>query len=147
MQKPRVIFLCTANSSRSQMAEGLLRAYAGDTFDVYSAGLEPKGVNPFAREVMRDIDIDISGHTSNSVRDYLGHLVFTYVVTVCHEAEEDCPTAFLHQGQHLKWHFEDPAAFEGSYEDKRAKFAEVRDRIQERIRGWLSEMGIAMQVR
>lgn len=143
MEKPRVIFLCTGNSARSQMAEGFMRAYAGEYFDVYSAGLDPKGLNPFAVAAMDEVGLDISGHTSNSVKDYLGHVVFTYVVTVCDHAEANCPTAFLHQGEHFHWSFEDPAAVVGSDEAKRAKFAAIRDQIREHVRAWVDELSAA----
>lgn len=142
MQKPRVLFLCTGNSARSQMAEGLLRHYDGDYLDVYSAGLEPKGINPYTVRAMQEIGVDISSQYSKSVREYLGHMIFTYVITVCDHAEEHCPTAFLTDAQikHLHWSFEDPAALEGTDDEKMAKFREVRDQIDAKIKVWSAEL-------
>lgn len=134
----RVLFLCTGNSARSQMAEGLLRHFAGDTFEVYSAGLEPKTVNPFAIQAMREIGLDISGHTSKSVMDYLGRVHMGTVITVCSNAEERCPI-FPFSTLRLHWPFEDPAAFVGTDAETLAKFREVRDLISDRIQVWLRE--------
>lgn len=142
MNKARVLFLCTGNSARSQMAEALLRHHKGDYFDVFSAGLEPKGINPYTVRVMNEMGIDISQQYSKSLREYLGHMLFTYVVTVCDHAEETCPTTFLTdaQGRHLHWSFEDPAAFEGSDEQKLEKFRHVRDLIDTQIREWVTKL-------
>ncbi len=140
----RVLFLCTGNSARSQMAEGLLRHFAGDRFEVYSAGLDPKPVNPYAIQAMRDIGIDISGHQSKSVMDYLGHVHMSYVITVCSNAEERCPI-FPFSTQRIHWPFEDPAAFVGSEAETLAKFCEVRDQISTRLQLWLNEQGITPQ--
>lgn len=137
----RVLFLCTGNSARSQMAEGLLRHFAGDHFEVYSAGLEPKTVNPFAIQAMREIGLDISGHTSKSVMDYLGRVHMGTVITVCSNAEERCPI-FPFSTLRLYWPFEDPAAFVGPEAETLAKFREVRDLISARIQAWLKEEGI-----
>lgn len=137
----RVLFLCTGNSARSQMAEGLLRHFAGDHFEVYSAGLEPKTVNPYAIQAMREIGLDISGHTSKSVMDYLGRVHMGTVITVCGNAEERCPI-FPFSTQRLYWPFEDPAAFVGTDAETLAKFREVRDLISARIQAWLKEEGI-----
>ncbi len=137
----RVLFLCTGNSARSQMAEGLLRYFAGDHFEVYSAGLEPKGVNPYAIQVMQEIGIDIRRHQSKSVMDYLGRVHMSMVITVCSKAEERCPI-FPFTTQRLYWPFEDPAAFVGTPDETLAKFREVRNQISERLQGWLREQGI-----
>ncbi len=137
----RVLFLCTGNSARSQMAEGLLRHFAGDQFEVYSAGLEPKTVNPYAIQAMREIGLDISGHTSKSVMDYLGRVHMGTVITVCSNAEERCPI-FPFSTQRLYWPFEDPAAFVGTDAETLAKFREVRDLISARLQAWLKEEGI-----
>lgn len=141
MAKQRVLFLCTGNSARSQMAEAFLRFYAGDRFEVHSAGLDPKGIHPKTIEAMAAIDIDISEQRSSSVKEYLAQSLFAYIITVCAHAEENCPRVFLNQAKnHLHWNFEDPAAFEGSEEATFSKFAEVRDQIQDRIRNWLVEL-------
>jgi arsenate reductase len=141
MEKPRVLFLCTGNSARSQMAEALLRKYAGDRFEVYSAGLEPKGINPFTFQVMDEWGIDLSGHSSKDLQQYLGKVHFAYLITVCDNADERCPF-FPGTGTRLHWSFEDPAAFKGSHAEKLARFRQVRDQIDARIRSWLGGMGI-----
>ena len=143
MSKISVLFLCTGNSARSQMAEALLRRYAGDEFDVHSAGLEPKGVNPYSTQVMNEIGIDIRGQRSKDVSKYLGKKHFGYLITVCSNAEARCPTTFPGVGQRLRWSFDDPAAFQGSDQETLVKFREVRDQIDARLRAWLSELGIS----
>jgi arsenate reductase (thioredoxin) len=137
----RVLFLCTGNSARSIMAEALLRYYAPDRFEVYSAGLEPKGINPYTIRVMKEIGLDVSGGRSKDVMEFLGKVHVSYVITVCSNAEERCPI-FPFSTQRLHWPFEDPAAFQGTDAEKVAKFREVRDLIDERIRAWLGEQGI-----
>jgi arsenate reductase len=137
--KTRVLFLCTGNSARSQMAEALLRHYAGDHFEAYSAGLEPKGMNPFTVRVMEEIGLPLTGQYSKDVREYMGKLHFGYLITVCANAEEKCPTTFPGVSQRMHWAFDDPAAVEGTDEDKLTKFREVRDQIDRRIREWLAE--------
>lgn len=139
MPKTKVLFLCTGNSARSQMAEAFLRRYGGDRFDVYSAGLEPKEINPFTREVMAEAGYDLQGHRTKSLTEYMGQVHFGYLITVCSDAEAACPI-FPGMGMRLHWPFEDPAAFQGSDEDKRAKFREVRDQIEARVRQWLLEV-------
>jgi arsenate reductase len=137
--KTRVLFLCTGNSARSQMAEALLRHYAGDRFDVYSAGLEPKGMNPLTVRVMEEIGIPLTGQYSKDVREYMGKLHFGYLITVCANAEERCPTTFPGVSQRMHWAFDDPAAAEGTDEDQLTKFRAVRDQIDRRIHEWLME--------
>ncbi len=141
MFKTRVLFLCTGNSARSQMAEAFLRHYAGDHFEVHSAGLEPKGIHPFAFRVMEEIGIPLTGQRSKDVDEYVGRLHFGYVITVCSNADDKCPI-FPDISQRLRWTFDDPAAFEGTDEDKLAKFREVRDQIGQRICGWLDEQNL-----
>ena len=123
------------------MAEGLLRHFAGDHFEVYSAGLEPKAVNPYAIRAMQEIGINISDHRSKDVMDYLGRVHMSIVITVCSNAEERCPI-FPFTTQRLHWPFEDPAAFVGSEVETLAKFREVRDQISDRLQAWLREQGI-----
>lgn len=135
----RVLFLCTGNSARSQMAEAFLRHYAGDHFEAHSAGLEPKGVNPFTVQVMQEKGIDMSSHTSKGVDAYLGKVLFQYLITVCDDADKNCPTVWPGVNVRLHWSFEDPAAFEGADETKLAKFRQVRDQIEQRIKTWLAE--------
>ena len=137
MSKPRILFLCTGNTARSQMAEAFLRKYGGDEFEAYSAGLEPKGIHPYTEQAMEEIGIPLTGHTSKSFREYMGKIHFAYLITVCTEAEKNCPATFPGIGQRLHWSFEDPAAFEGSEEEKMRKFREVRDQIEEKVKEWL----------
>jgi arsenate reductase len=146
MNKPKVIFLCTGNSARSQMAEGLLRAMAGEHFEVFSAGTNPKGsILTEVQEVMREVGIDISNQWSKSVTEYLGKVNFGYVITVCADAEENCPTVFLSMGTHEHWPFDDPAKFTGDDEARLASTRRVRDQIEERLRLWLDGQGIAIK--
>jgi arsenate reductase len=143
MNKTKVLFLCTGNSARSQMAEALLRKYASEHFDVYSAGLEPKGINPFTTQALNEVGLDISGQRSKDVVEYLGRINFGYVITVCSNAEANCPI-FPGVSIRLHWPFEDPAHFEGSDMEKAAKFREVRDQIDARIQAWLAEQRIPL---
>src|ERR687897_530676 len=115
-EKARVLFLCTHNSARSQMAEGLLRHLAGDRFEAYSAGTEATHVRPLAMRAMNEIGVDISGHESKTLERYLGE-PFDYVITVCDDANEACPV-FPGARRRLHWSFEDPAQARGS-EDER----------------------------
>lgn len=140
----RVLFLCTGNSARSQMAEAFLRKHAGDRFEAHSAGLEPKGVNPFTIQVMQEVGLDISGQTSKGVDTYLGKVLFQYLITVCDDADKNCPTVWPGVNQRMHWSFEDPAAFQGTDEQKLEKFRQIRDLIDEKIRYWLAEQGIAI---
>jgi arsenate reductase (thioredoxin) len=140
MGKPIVLFLCTGNSARSQMAEALLREYAGDHFEVHSAGTDPKGVNPLTVRGMEEIGIDMAGHRSKHAKEYLGRLPVCYLITVCAEAERVCPTCWPGVVVRMFWPFEDPAACAGDEEERLEKFREVRDQIADRIRGWLSEV-------
>jgi arsenate reductase (thioredoxin) len=137
MDKIRVLFLCTGNSARSQMAEAFLRHLAGDKYEPYSAGLEPQGIHPLTTKVMDEVGIDIRGQRSKALKEYMGKVHFGYLITVCHEAEERCPTAFPGMGQRLHWDLEDPARFSGDEEKKLNKFREVRDRIEARVRAWI----------
>jgi arsenate reductase len=129
--RARVLFLCTHNSARSQMAEGLLRQFAGDRFEVYSAGTEATVVRPQAIEVIREIGVDISGQESKTLEGYLEQ-PFDYVITVCDTANEACPV-FLGAKRRLHWSFEDPAAAVGSEEGRLKVFRSVRDKIREQL--------------
>jgi arsenate reductase len=143
MPKLRVLFLCTGNSARSIMAEALLRHYASDHFEVYSAGLDPQGINPYTIRVMNEIGLDVSSGHSTNVMEYLGKVHMGCVITVCSNAEERCPI-FPFSTQRLYWPFEDPAAFVGTDDEKAAKFREVRDLIDQRIRAWLQERQVPL---
>lgn len=136
MDKTRVLFLCTGNSARSQIAEAFLRKYAGDRFEVFSAGLDPKGINPKTIQVMEEIGIDLSNQRSKSLLEYMGKVHFGYMITVCDRAEKNCPI-FPGMGIRLHWPFEDPASAVGNEEEKLAKFRQVRDQIDTKVREWL----------
>ena len=129
--RAKVLFLCTGNSARSQMAEGYLRDAAGDRFEALSAGIAPKGLNPLAVEAMHEIGIDISRYLSKDVVDFLGQPI-PYIVTVCDNARERCPI-FPGTYKFLHWSLMDPAAAEGTREEKLACFRKVRDQIVEHI--------------
>ena len=138
--KTKVLFLCTGNSVRSQMAEAFLRSLGGDQFEAFSAGLQPKGLNPLTVRVMEEIGCDLSGQRSKGIEEYLGKEHFHYLVTVCHDAEQNCPRLWPGVHERMHWSFEDPAAFQGNEAKKLAKFRQVRDQIQERIRVWIEEI-------
>ena len=135
-KKLRVLILCTGNSARSQMAEGLLRHDGGGRFEVHSAGTSASFVRPQAIEAMREIGIDISGHRSKSVDEYAGQ-EFDYVITVCDKAKESCPI-FPGVTKRIHWSFDDPADAEGSEREKQAFFNTVRDAIRERLSRFIS---------
>jgi arsenate reductase len=137
VRRERVIFLCTGNSARSQMAEAFLRKYGSDRFEAFSAGLEPKGLNPYTVQVMQEIGIDVSNQRSKGVDEYLGKVLFQYLITVCDDAERNCPTVWPGVNRRVHWSFEDPAIFEGTDDEKIAKFREIRDQIEQKIRAWL----------
>ncbi len=141
MSKPKVLFLCTGNSARSQMAEAFLRAYAGDYFDVYSAGLEPKPINPMTYQVMAERGLDLNGHTSKNIKSFIGNTSFEYMITVCAQAKEMCPI-FPGMGIRMHWDVANPSALEGSPEEKLAGFRAARDRLDREIRLWLAQHGI-----
>lgn len=127
----RVLILCTGNSVRSQMAEGLLRSACGNRFEVFSAGTHPSVVNPHAIEAMLERGIDISRHRSKSVDEFDGQ-DFDYVIAVCDNANENCPV-FPRHTKRIHWSFEDPAAASGSKEEKLKVFRRVRDEIAARL--------------
>lgn len=128
----RALILCTGNSARSQMAEGLLRHFGGDRFEVHSAGTHPSFVRPEAIEAMREIGIDISDHRSKSVTEFADQ-EFDYVITVCSKANENCPI-FPGRVERVAWDFDDPAAVEGDLDTRLAAFRRVRDEILGRLR-------------
>ncbi len=145
MDKQTVLFLCTGNSARSQMAEAFLRKYGGERFEPHSAGLEPRGLNPLTVEVMKEVGIDISGQKSKGINVYLGKMLFTYLITVCDDADKNCPTTWPGVSNRMHWSFEDPAKFEGTEKEKLAKFREIRDVIEKKIKSWVAEQSIALE--
>jgi arsenate reductase (thioredoxin) len=138
-QRNRILFLCTHNSARSQMAEGLLRQLAGDRFEVMSAGTEATHIRPLAIRAMDEIGIDISKQESKTLDRYLQE-PFDYVITVCDDANEACPF-FPGAKSRLHWSFEDPSRAEGSEEERLAVFRSVRDRIGKRVQAELVNRG------
>lgn len=135
--KYKVLFLCTGNSCRSQMAEGFLRAYGGEDYEAYSAGIHSSEVNPLAVEVMREIGIDISQHRSKDVVEYLEQ-DFSVVITVCNNAKEHCPI-FPGRSRREHWSLEDPAEATGTHEQRLTVFRKIREKIEARIRSFLEE--------
>lgn len=146
----RVLFLCTGNSARSQMAEALLRSFGGADFEAFSAGTDPRGLHPLAIDVMHEIDLDISQQRSKHLNEFL-QSSFDYVITVCDRARDNCPT-FPDDTVRIHWSFDDPAAATGTAEERHRIFQRVRNEISERIRVWITvqrkllrEKGLAIQ--
>jgi len=130
--KKKILVLCTGNSARSQMGEGLFRSEGGGGFEVFSAGTKPSLVRPEAIAAMQEIGIDISGQRSKSVDEFSGHPI-DYVVTVCDNARDSCPV-FPAATEWIHWSFEDPAAVQGSEQERLAAFRRIRDQIHERVK-------------
>jgi arsenate reductase len=141
----KILFVCNGNSARSQMAEAFLRKFGGDLYEVYSGGMVAKGIHPMTIQVMNEVGIDISGHHSKNVSELLGHMQFDEAIIVCRRAEDDCPTIAGTTKQLQRWIFEDPLRAEGSDKEKLAKFREVRDQIEARIKLWLAETAEAQR--
>lgn len=140
-RKPVVLFLCSENSCRSQMAEAILKKYAGDVFEVHSAGLDPADeIHPLACEVMEEIGLPLHEQKPEGVDQYLGEVAVRYAIIVCGRAAEKCPRTWPGMSHRLEWPFEDPAQFEGSEQEKLVKFREVRDQIDARLKAWLRDI-------
>ncbi len=137
MERKRVLVLCTGNSARSQMGEGLFRAEGGEGYEVFSAGTRPSIVRPEAIEAMKEIGIDISNHRSKSVDEFAGQN-FDYIVTVCDNARDNCPV-FPAGTERIHWSFEDPAAVEGTESERLAAFRRIRNQIQERVKAFFAD--------
>lgn len=137
-QTRNVLFICTQNSARSQMAEAILRARAGDRFEVHSAGLNPSAIHPLTVRVMEEAGYDLSGHEAKSVKQYLGRKHFNYVISVCDQAAPSCPRFFPNALNILNWSLQDPASVEGSDEEVLEAFREVRTSIEQRVDEWLA---------
>lgn len=137
--RQRVIFVCTHNSARSQMAEGMLRAWGGDRFEVVSAGTEATRVRPEAIEVMREIGIDLTNHTSKTLEPFMGES-FHWLITVCDQAAEACPT-IPGVRQQAHWSIDDPSAVAGDEHARLAAFRTARDHLRDRIRMFLLAAG------
>lgn len=136
---PAVLFLCTGNSARSQMAEAFLRRLGEGRFQAYSAGLAPRPIDPHTIQVMEELGYDLSEHRSKPVNEYLAKRLFQYLITVCDDADRDCPTVWPGVSTRLHWAFEDPAAFAGPEDERLAKFREVRDQIEAKIHEFLED--------
>lgn len=134
-----VLFLCAANSARSQLAEALLRAKGGDRFEAASAGLSPKGVHPLTVRVLEEIGLNTAGMRSKSSTEFLGKASVRFAIIVCECDAAECPRIFPFAGQTLSWPFDDPATATGKEEERLAVFRRVRDQISQRIDAWLAE--------
>lgn len=139
MDRTRVLFLCTGNTARSQMAEALLRDRAGERFEAHSAGLEPSDVRPEAIAVLEEIGISADGLRSKGVEEYLGRVHISYLITVCSHAEEHCPRIWPPGGQRISWPVDDPAVVDGSEEQRLAAFRQARDQIVQLIEEWIAQ--------
>jgi arsenate reductase len=137
MKTTRVLVLCTGNSARSQMGEGLFREEGGGDYEVFSAGTRPSLVRPEAIAVMRESGIDISGNRSKSVDEFAGQ-AFDFVVTVCDSARDNCPV-FPGATERIHWSLEDPAAVEGTEEERLAAFRRIRDQLRDRVETFVRE--------
>jgi len=134
----KVLFLSSANSVRSQMAEGFVRTLAGDAFEAFSAGSAPRDLHPLAVAAMAELGIDIADQRPKSVQEFMGTARFEFLITVCDRDEKDCPM-FPGVGAREYWPFDDPAKVEGSPQERLAAFRDVRDEIEARVRRWLVE--------
>ena len=137
----RVLFLCTHNAARSQMAEALLRHYAGSRFEVSSAGLAPTAVHAFTRKALEEIGVDAQALQAKSLSEFLGKVRFHYAIIVCEPTEEHCPHLYPFALQTLYWPFDDPVQADPSVEGLH-KFREVRDQIATQIRDWLNQSAL-----
>ena len=130
----KILVICTGNSARSQMAEGFLKHYKKD-WEIYSAGTQPVGLNPIAVGVMSEKGIDISGYKSKHI-DLFSNMKFDYVITVCDNAKESCPV-FPGNAEYIHWSLKDPAAAEGTKEEKLNAFRKIRDEINNKVLGFI----------
>ena len=135
-----ILVVCTGNSARSQMAEALIKKHHGDRFQVYSAGTRPSDqVFPPVVQAMREIGLDISGSTPKSIKEFLGHKHFKYVIIVCSGADEVCPAIFG-AAERIVWPFNDPAAIEGTEQDIMEGTRQIRDAIEAKIKAWTPKL-------
>jgi len=138
--KPRVLFVCTHNAARSQMAEALLHHYAGERFEVLSAGVAPTEVHSLTRQVLTDIGLDPSELFAKSLDDFFARVSIAYAIIVCYQAEDGYPRLFPFALQTLHWPFDDPTQAVGSTLERLRTFRTVRDQIERRIRAWLDTL-------
>ena len=140
MEKIKILIVCIHNAARSQIAEAFLKSMAGDRFEVYSAGLEPTTINPFAIETMKEVGIDISGNKTKSVFDfYKQGKTFHYVISVCEEARQRCPIFPGLLTKNIHWNFEDPAEFRGTHEEKIEKMRKLREQIKFKVEEFITQ--------
>lgn len=140
--KTKVLFLCSANSARSQMAEAFLKRLGGECFEVHSAGLVPgPAIHPLAVQVMNEVGLDLKDASPKQLKQFFGKLHPDFVIFVCERAEENCPFLWPMARLALSWPFENPAAIEGPLDDQLAKFRQVRDQIERKIQDWLAKEG------
>ena len=144
-EKPRVLFLCTHNAARSQIAEALLRKYAGDRFEAMSAGLEPTDVHPLTRQVLEEIGVDHGPLRAKGAREFLGRTSVRYAIIVCQRIEAGCLQVFPFAVHTLHWNFDDPTEPQGSAELQLAKFRRVRDEIDARLEAWLRDAEVFLR--
>jgi arsenate reductase len=135
--KLKVLFLCGHNSARSQMAEAFLRAQAEEQYEVYSAGLDARGIHPLTIMVMQEVGVSLTGQTSKSLRRYIGNLSFDYTISVCSLNESHCVLKWPAARETLYWPFDDPSGQEGTEAEMLENFRLVRDQIGERVSQWL----------
>jgi len=136
-ERTKVLFLCTRNSARSQMAEAFLRHYGGDRYEAHSAGLTPGEIDPMTVQVMAERGYDLSSQRAKGIDEYLGKVLFQYLVIMCAEAEKNCPSVWPGVSQRLYWPVEDPGSSTGSAEERLAGFRAARDQIEEMVRTWV----------
>ena len=142
--KANALFIDTTNSARSQMGEAWLRHYAGDHYNVYSAGIDPQEIDPRTIIVMGEAGIPLIGQEPQSVSAYLGKKHFGYVFTVCDYAQSQCPSSWLMAQHHMHWDIIDPLKAQGTEEEILDTFREARDQLDEQIKAWLAEQGTAV---
>lgn len=135
----KVLFLCTRNAARSQMAEAFLGRYGGERFEAHSAGLAPAEIDPLTVRVMSERGYDLSGQRSKGIDEYLGKVLFQHLIIMCAEAEKDCPRIWPGASERLFWPVKNPSATEGSEEERLAAFRRVRDQIEQLVRDWVAE--------
>ena len=138
-RKPVVLFLCSQNSCRSQMAEALLRHRGGDRFEAHSAGLTPAAIHPMAKRAMEEMGLSLEGHRPKGVEEYLGKLPVRFLITVCSGAAKACPSVWPGVMNREDWGIEDPATAEGSDQERMAVFRRVRDELDAKIQAWLAQ--------
>lgn len=140
-RRPAVLFLCTHNAARSQMAEALLRRDAGSRFAAFSAGLQPTEVHPMTRQVLTEVGIDPTGLRAKGVQEFMGKTTVRYAIVVCQETQAACPRVFPFALEVLRWPFNDPTRAEGGRDLQLARFRRVLSDIEARIGAWLRESG------